>query len=112
MDQKFFYLTDSAKGAVIHAAQISMLESYGNYTRIFTDDDDKPIAVRRPLHKCLEQLDPGVFFQVNRQWVVNLGCVRDAWPADPKRLMFRLANGKEMRLSRIQSIQFRRQFSL
>jgi two-component system, LytTR family, response regulator len=111
MNRDFFYLADTAKGALIHPAQITMLESCGNYTRVFTADG-KSIAIRRPLRKCLEQLDPDVFFRANRQYVVNLGCVQETRPADAKRLMFHLKNGKEIPLSRTQSLQFRRQFSL
>jgi DNA-binding LytR/AlgR family response regulator len=109
----FIYLSDMAKGFVVRPSQILMLKVDGNYTSVSLEDG-RSIVIRCPLWECQERLNGGgdTFFPIDRQCTVNLAHVQDVQPLDQRRLTFRLTNGEEITLSRLQTTQFRRQFSL
>lgn len=111
MNREFVYVSDSAKGWIVRPSQIVMLEPSGNYTRISLANG-KAVMIRRPLHKCEAELDGRDFFRTSRQCVVNLGCVTEIEIVDAKRVMFRLTNGKEISLSRVQTLLLRRNYCL
>jgi DNA-binding LytR/AlgR family response regulator len=53
-----------------------------------------------------------VFVRVNREAVVNLGCVKEVQRPDSKRLLFIMEGGAEFVASRKGTMEFRRKFSL
>lgn len=108
---EFFYVANAANGVLVRPSEIWMLEVSGNYTRVCLENGNS-FLIRRRLHECEEELDPAVFFRANRQCIVNLGYVKEAYPLDAKHLGFGLTNGTHIRLSRGQSVELRKQFSL
>jgi DNA-binding LytR/AlgR family response regulator len=108
----FVYLPSTARGWIVRVSEIHRLEAYGNYTRVILSNG-KIALVRRPLKECEEQLSQtGSFFRTDRACIVNLASVTETRPADPKRLLFILADGKQITLSRHQTIALRKELSL
>jgi two-component system LytT family response regulator len=106
----FVFLYDRAKSWVVRACEIVMLEADGNDTIIWLVD--RKISMRRLIGRCERELDGSIFFRAARSCIVNLNFVKRVEMADAKRLMFVMANGKEVTLSRQRSVAFRRQRGL
>jgi two-component system LytT family response regulator len=107
----FVYISDTAKGCVVHAAEISTLETCGNYTRV-TLENGRTLTVRRGTQACHAKLDPKLFFRANRHCIVNLNYVAETRFADPKRILFILADGRQVVVARRHSIALKRDMAL
>jgi DNA-binding LytR/AlgR family response regulator len=105
---EYFLVNDSA---ILRLQDIISLDSEGNYTKV-TDRHGRGHLIRRPLYKLGERLPPSQFFQTCRDQIVNLAHVEKVEPFDRKRLYFRLDDGQEITLSRIQTRQFRSVYAL
>jgi two-component system, LytTR family, response regulator len=89
---------------------IRLLESEGNYTRLYFDDH-KP-QLFRSLTAMEERLDSRHFFRANRKQVINLAWVEDIEPWFSGGLLVRLKGGLKVELSRRQAQDFRDRMSL
>jgi two-component system LytT family response regulator len=105
---EYFLVNDSA---ILRLQDIISLNSEGNYTKV-TDRHGRGHLIRRQLYKLQERLPSAQFFRVSRYQVVNLAHVEKVEPFDRKRLAFRLDDGQEITLSRIQTRQFRSVYAL
>jgi two-component system, LytTR family, response regulator len=86
--------------------EIVLLESEGNYTRLFFGSH-KPLLLRS-LNYLQERLDPRLFFRVNRRQVINLKFIEaiDHWPNGGYKV--KLRGGFEVTMSRRQAQCFQR----
>lgn len=85
--------------------QIRLLESEGNYTRLYFDDH-KPL-IPRSLNYLVARLDPTVFFRAGRKHIINLKWV-DAIEQDVDgALIVKLKGAPEVKMSRRQSQKFK-----
>lgn len=89
---------------------IRLLESEGNYTRLYFDDH-KP-QLFRSLTAMEERLDSRHFFRANRKQVINLAWVEDIEPWFSGGLLVKLKGGLKVELSRRQAQDFRDRMSL
>lgn len=89
---------------------IRLLESEGNYTRLYFDDQ-KP-QLFRSLTAMEERLDSRHFFRANRKQVVNLTWVEGIEPWFSGGLLVKLKGGLKVELSRRQAQDFRERMSL
>jgi two-component system LytT family response regulator len=89
---------------------IRLLESEGNYTRLYFDDQ-KP-QLFRSLTAMEERLDPRNFFRANRKQVINLTWVEGIEPWFSGGLLVKLKGGPKVELSRRQAQDFRERMSL
>ena len=105
-DNDFVFVSDNVNCWVVRAADISVLEACGNYTRVYFNDASA--LIRRPLRECECRLDPSTFFRTRRDCVVNLSRVKQMRMLDAKRFLFVLLDGKEVPMSRKQSLIFRK----
>ncbi len=105
-DNDFVFVSDNVNCWVVRAADISVLEACGNYTRVYFNDSSA--LIRRPLRECECRLDPSTFFRTRRDCVVNLSRVKQMRMLDAKRFLFVLLDGKEVPMSRKQSLIFRK----
>jgi two-component system, LytTR family, response regulator len=64
------FLRDGGKSWFSKVSNVRLLESDGNYTRLYIGKD-KPM-VHRALREFEAKLDPSLFFRVNRHQIVNL----------------------------------------
>jgi two-component system LytT family response regulator len=89
---------------------IRLLESEGNYTRLFFDEN-KP-QLFRSLTAMEERLDAKTFFRANRKQVINLAWVEGIEPWFSGGLLVKLKGGMKVELSRRQAQDFRDRMSL
>ncbi|HEX2862436.1 MAG TPA: LytTR family DNA-binding domain-containing protein [Lacunisphaera sp.] len=89
---------------------IRLLESEGNYTRLYFDDQ-KP-QLFRSLTAMEERLDARHFFRANRKQVINLTWVEGIEPWFSGGLLVKLKGGFKVELSRRQAQDFRERMSL
>ena len=89
---------------------IRLLESEGNYTRLYFDDQ-KP-QLFRSLSAMEERLEPRHFFRANRKQVINLAWVEGIEPWFSGGLLVKLKGGLKVELSRRQAQDFRERMSL
>lgn len=89
---------------------IRLLESEGNYTRVFFDEQ-KP-QLFRSLTAMEERLDSKQFFRANRKQVINLAWVDGIDPWFSGGLLVKLKGGMKVELSRRQAQEFRERMSL
>jgi len=95
---------------LVRVADIFLLESEGNYTRVYFGADRPLIA--RSLAALEERLDPAVFFRAGRKHIVNLKWVERVDPGVGGNLAVRLRGGVTIKMSRRQSARFREALSL
>ena len=105
--EEYFFVTDNVNYAILRLADVVCLEANGNYTKL-TARCGKHYVVRKTLTRTSERLPRFLFFQTGRDCIVNLAHVESMDLIDPKRFLFRLANGGKITVSRLQSIEFRR----
>jgi DNA-binding LytR/AlgR family response regulator len=73
--------------------------------------DEAPVVVRGSLARCLRKLPAEMFFRASRSCVVNLGQVARV-DAAARNIVLRMKGGREVVMSRKQSLVFGRQFVL
>lgn len=95
---------------IVRAAEIDLLESEGNYTRIFFRKE-KPL-VPGPLAGFEGRLDPKVFFRASRKHVINLNSIEATVLGPADNLIVRMRGGQEVALSRRQSAKLKEILSL
>ena len=86
-------------------ADVRLLESEGNYTRLFFGEDRPLIA--RSLRYLEERLDPERFFRASRRHIVNLRAIERLDPEPGGGFWLRLEGGHELEMSRRQARLFR-----
>ena len=89
---------------------ISLLEAHRKFTLVHLPDGK--FLVRRSLKDCERRLDSSTFFRASGDCIVNLGHVTQSRSLDDGSLIFTLRDGKEIVLSRRQSVLFRKTHSL
>ena len=82
-----------------------MLESEGNYTRLFFADE-RPL-IYRSLTYLADRLDPRAFFRVSRKHIVNLNWIEDLGQGIHGGMVIRLKGGERIEMSRRQAQKFR-----
>jgi two-component system LytT family response regulator len=85
---------------------IVLLESEGNYTRLFFAKEHP--LIRRSLNPIEQQLDPHTLFRANRRHILNLNSIEST----ARSFDGGLAGGREIELSRRRSEELRRHLSL
>lgn len=95
---------------LVRVADIFLLESEGNYTRLHFGND-RPLILRS-LAALQERLDPAIFFRAGRRHVVNLKWVERVEPAVGGNLLVVLRGGSTVEMSRRQSARFQEALSL
>ena len=89
----------------INLSEIQYLEVYGNYTKIYFDD--KSPMIPRSLAYMESRLDEKYFFRANRQEIINLKWIDKIEPWFSGSIRIYLKGGKEVDISRRQSIRFK-----
>jgi two-component system, LytTR family, response regulator len=105
-----FFVKEGERCWLVRVADIFLLESEGNYTRLHFANE-RPL-ISRSLAAIEERLNPAVFFRAGRQCIVNLKWVDKIETDIGGNLIVRMRNGRCVGLSRRQSIRFREAFGL
>lgn len=104
------FVRDGDRCWLVTLADIILFESEGNYTRLFFGND-KPL-IPRSLTQLEERLDPALFFRASRQHIVNLKAVQKIDPGVADNLIVTLSGGKQIEMSRRQSVRLKELLAL
>jgi two-component system LytT family response regulator len=108
LDQVF--VRDGERCWIVRVADIFLLESEGNYTRVFFGKE-RPL-VPRSLTALEERLDPSVFFRAGRRHIVNLRWIQRVETSVAGNLEVTLQSGHSIEMSRRQSARLREALTL
>jgi two-component system LytT family response regulator len=95
---------------IVRITDIFLMESEGNYTRLHFGSE-RPL-IRRSLNALEEQLDPAMFFRAGRGQIINLKWVDKVDIAVTGGLTVTLRGGRQVEMSRRQSVRLREVLSL
>ncbi len=108
LDQVF--VRDGERCWIVRVAEIYLLESEGNYTRLFFGKE-RPL-ISRSLAALEQRLDPNVFFRAGRKHIVNLKWIDRVENGVAGNLVVTLKTGQEIEMSRRQSARLKDILSL
>jgi hypothetical protein len=103
-DQSIFLQGDK-QCWLIQVKEISLLESEGNYTRVYFGNEKTLIL--RSLNSLESRLDPAMFFRASRKHIINISSIDKIVPAATRTLMVTLRDGFKVEMSRRQAQLFR-----
>ena len=103
-------MRDGERCWIVRIADIFLLESEGNYTRVYFGTE-RPL-IRRSLNALEEQLDPAVFFRAGRKEIINLKWIDTVDITVSGGLLVNLRGGRKVEMSRRQSVRMREILSL
>ena len=104
------FIKDGEKTWFIELNRIRMLESDGNYVKVYFDGY-RPLLLRS-LNSFEERLDPEYFFRANRKFIINLKWISTIENWFNGGLMVELKDGEKVEISRRQAIRFKELMSL
>src|SRR5579884_1971986 len=104
------FVRDGERCWLVRLADIYLLESEGNYTRLYFANE-RPL-IPRSLAALEERLDPSTFFRAGRRHIVNLNWVQRVDPGVAGNLLVTLKSGATVEMSRRQSARFKEALSL
>jgi two-component system LytT family response regulator len=104
------FIKDGEKTWFIELNRIRMLESDGNYVKVYFDGY-RPLLLRS-LNSFEERLDPEYFFRANRKFIINLKWISTIENWFNGGLMVELKEGEKVEISRRQAIRFKELMSL
>jgi len=105
------FLRAGCRSRVARVGDIVTIDVSKNDMTIKLSGDDVAVVVRGSLERCLRKLPAELFFRACRNCVVNLGQVARV-DAAARQIVLRMKNGREIVMSRKQSLLFGRQFVL
>jgi DNA-binding LytR/AlgR family response regulator len=106
----FVLLTDDIKSWIVRIEDISLLEAHRNFTLVHFPHGK--LLIRRSLKDCERRLDSSIFLRARRDCIVNLSQVKQPRLSNDGGLIFILRDGKEVVLSRRQTVLFRKTHGL
>lgn len=106
----YVYIKDVEKCWFIKSREIRLIESDGNYVRIYFGNQ-KPILLRS-MNSLEEKLDPKIFFRASRKHIINFEFIESVFPWYNNGLLAKLKDGSEVEFSRRQAIRFKAIFGI
>ena len=103
------FIKDGEKCYFIQLAEIRMLESDGNYVKVYFGTN-RPLILRS-LNSFEDKLDPEHFFRANRKFIINLNFVDKVENWFNGGLQVELTSGDKLEISRRQAIRFKEMLS-
>ncbi len=109
-EQDQVFIRDGDKCWFVKLTDIRMIESAGNYAKIFFDTH-QPL-IHKTLNALDERLSTGIFFRANRQQIINLRYIEKIEPFFNAGFLIYLKDGTKVEVSRRQSVKFKEMMSL
>ena len=103
------FIRDGDRCWMVRLPDIFLLESEGNYTRVWFASE-RPL-IRRSLNALEQDLDAAVFFRAGRKQIVNVKWIEKV-DLDEAGLVVTMRGGHTVRMSRRQSARLRERMSL
>jgi len=100
------FLRDGDHVWLVTVKDIEMLETCGNYTKLFFPGG--PALIRRPLKEFASRLEEKMFFRINRERVVNIRKIVEVTASPRGHLVLKMPNGESYEMSRHQTAEFQR----
>lgn len=104
------FIKDGEKCWFVELSKVRMLESDGNYVKVYFDNF-RPLILRS-LNSFEERLDPEHFFRANRKFIINLQWVSSIENWFNGGLQVELREDEKVEISRRQAIRFKELMSL
>ncbi|MGA8264221.1 MAG: response regulator [Ignavibacteriaceae bacterium] len=104
------FVKDGEKCWFVKLGTIRLMESEGNYVRLYFEDN-KPLILRT-LNYLDERLDSKAFFRASRKHIINLKWIENIEPWLNGGLLVKLKGGNKVEVSRRQAIKFKEMLSL
>lgn len=104
------FIKDGEKCWFVELSKVRMLESDGNYVKVYFDNF-RPLILRS-LNSFEERLDSEFFFRANRKFIINLQWVSSIENWFNGGLQVELREGEKVEISRRQAIRFKELMSL
>lgn len=104
------FIKDGEKCWFIELSKIRMMESDGNYVKVYFDNF-RPLILRS-LNSFEDRLDPEYFFRANRKFIINLQWISSIENWFNGGLQVELREGEKVEISRRQAIRFKELMSL
>lgn len=104
------FIKDGEKCWFVDLSKIRMLESDGNYVKVYFDNF-RPLILRS-LNSFEERLDPEFFFRANRKYIINTQWISHIENWFNGGLLVELREGEKVEISRRQAIRFKELMSL
>jgi two-component system, LytTR family, response regulator len=105
LDIPFVVAVQKESEVFVRVEDISLLEAHQNFT--IGHFPNGKVLIRRSLADCEPRLDSSMFFRASRDCIVNLSQVKQSRLSKDRGLIFLLKDGKEVVLSRRQTVLFR-----
>ncbi len=99
------FIKDREKCWLVPICDITLLESEGNYTKVYFDDEHP--MIKRSLSQLEDRLPESRFIRASRKHIVNMNAISSLEPIENGQLVLTLDNGKELEMSRRQSQVFK-----
>lgn len=103
------FIKDGEKCYFVQLADVRMLESDGNYVKVYFNNS-RPLILRS-LNSFEDRLDPEHFFRANRKFIINLNWVDKVENWFNGGLQVELRSGDKVEISRRQAIRFKEMLS-
>lgn len=104
------FIKDGEKCWFIEMSKVRMLESEGNYVKVYFDEF-RPMILRS-LNSFEERLDPNYFFRANRKFIINIAWISKIENWFNGGLQVELRDGERVEISRRQAIRFKELMSI
>ncbi|MBC7383978.1 MAG: response regulator transcription factor [Bacteroidia bacterium] len=108
-DERVF-IRDGDRCWFIKVEEIRMIESAGNYAKIFFDKY-QPL-IHRTLNSLDERLSEQLFFRANRQQIINLNFIEKIEPFFNSGFLIYMKDATKVEVSRRQAVKFKEMMSL
>ena len=109
-DTDQIFVKDGERCWFVKLRDVRLLESEGNYTRIYFDKN-KPLILRS-LNYLEARLDEKIFFRASRKHIINLRWIETIEPGFDGRLDVKLSGAPPIEMSRRQSQKFKELMSI
>ncbi|HEY9002758.1 MAG TPA: response regulator [Mucilaginibacter sp.] len=103
--QQQIFVKDGNKCYFIRLDEICLIESMENYARLYFRDI--VTYLKRSLNQLESELDPAMFFRINRSQIINTNFIKHIEQAENGRLNITLHDGKLLEVSDRQSVKFK-----
>lgn len=104
------FIKDGEKCYFVQLSEVRMLESDGNYVKVYFDKN-RPLILRS-LNSFEDRLDPEFFFRANRKFIINMEWIERVENWFNGGLQVELKGGDKIEISRRQAIRFKEMLSL
>ncbi len=104
------FIRDGDKCWFVKLTEIRLIESAGNYAKIYFDKH-QPL-IHKTLNALDERLSPQLFFRANRQQIINLHYIDKIEPFFNAGFLIYMKDGHKIEVSRRQAVKFKEMMSL